>query len=150
MAYHAGQGTVLKRGAATGASLPAPASDTFTEVSLVGSIKLPADTRTVNYFKTLDSPDPRAVGGGFENRVLSFRLVWDPADSLHRSLRDDATSTTSTAARRNWKVIMPDGGEYTFDYVGFVSKWEWEDIENEKESAAAVEITIDGTPDETA
>lgn len=145
MTYFAGQGMTLKRGAATGASLPAPGSDTFTDVALTGSLKLPSDVRTVNSFKTLDSADPRKVGGGFEERIVSFRLVWDPADAVHTTLYADAVTASSTTARRNWRIVAPDTGAYQWDFVGFISKWEWEDVENEKEVAATVEISVDGS-----
>lgn len=150
MTYFAGQGTIVKRGQASGSSLPAPGSDTFDTINLVGNVKLPGDVRTVNSFKTLDSPDPRKVGGGFEDRIVSFRLVMDPSDALHISMKADAKTSSSTTARRNWRVILPDSGAYQFDYVGFIQKWEWEDVENEKEVAATVEIAVDGTVTETA
>jgi hypothetical protein len=150
MTYFAGQGTVIKRGQASGASLPAVGSDTFDTINLAGTVKLPSDVRTVNSFKTLDSPDPRKVGGGFEDRIVSFRLVFDPADAVHVSMKADAKTSSSTTARRNWRVILPDTGAYQFDYVGFIQKWEWEDVENEKEVAATIEIAVDGTVLETA
>ncbi len=150
MTYFAGQGTIVRRGQASGSSLPAVGSDTFDVVNLVGNVKLPSDTRTVNSFKTLDSPDPRNVGGGFENRIVSFRLVFDPTDAIHISMKADAKTSSSTTARRNWRVILPDTGAYQFDYVGFIQKWEWEDVENEKEVAATIEIACDGTVTETA
>lgn len=149
MTYFAGQGTIVKRGQASGSSLPAVGSDVFDVINLVGNVKLPSDVRTVNSFKTLDSPDPRKVGGGFEDRIVSFRLVFDPADSVHISMKNEAKSASSTTARRNWQVILPDTGAYKFDYVGFIQKWEWEDVENEKEVAATVEIACDGTVTET-
>jgi hypothetical protein len=150
MTYFAGQGTIVKRGQASGASLPAVGSDTFDVINLVGNVKLPADTRTVNSFKTLDSADPRKVGGGFEDRVVSFRLVFDPTDAVHVSMKADAKTASSTTARRNWQIILPDTGLYTFNHVGFIQKWEWEDVENEREVAATVEIAVDGTVTETA
>lgn len=150
MTYFAGQGTIIKRGQASGASLPAPASDTFDTINLAGTVKLPSDLRTVNSFKTLDSPDARKVGGGFEDRVVSMRVVFDPTDSIHISMKADAKTTSSTTARRNWRVILPDSGAYQFDFVGFIQKWEWEDVENEKEVAATIEIAVDGTVTETA
>lgn len=150
MTYFAGQGSIVKRGQASGSSLPTVGSDTFDTVNLVGTVKLPSNVRTKNTFKTLDSPDPRSVGGGFEERIVSFRLVFDPSDSIHLSmLQTDSKSTSSTTARRNWQVILPDSGAYQFDFVGYISKWEWEDVENEKEVAANVEITIDGSVTET-
>ena len=144
MTYFAGQGFDVKRGTASGGSLPAPGSDTFTSVALVGSLKLPADVRTVNSFKTLDSADPRNVGGGFEERTVSFRVVFDPDNAQHTGIMADAVLASSTSARRNWRIIAPDTGAYQWDFVGFVSKWEWEDVENEKEVAATVEISVDG------
>jgi len=150
MTYFAGQGTIVRRGQASGASLPAPGSDTFDLINLAGNVKLPSDTRTTNSFKTLDSPDPRKVGGGFEDRVVSFRLVFDSTDAVHISMKADAKTSSSTTARRNWRVILPDAGAYQFDYVGFIQKWEWEDVENEKEVAATIEIAVDGTVTEAA
>lgn len=150
MTYFAGQGTIVRRGQASGSSLPATASDTFDTINLVGSVKLPSDVRTKTTFKTLDSADPRSVGGGFEERLVSFRLVFDPTDAVHTSLKTEAKTASSTTARRNWRVILPDTGAYQFDYVGYISKWEWEDVENEKEVAATIEISVDGTVTETA
>lgn len=149
MTYFAGQGTIIKRGQASGSSLPAVGSDTFDVVNLVGNVKLPSDVRTNSSFKTLDSPDPRKVGGGFEDRIVSFRLVFDPSDAIHISLKTEAKSASSSTARRNWQVILPDTGAYRFDYVGYIQKWEWEDVENEKEVAATIEIAVDGTVTET-
>lgn len=151
MTYFAGQGTIIKRGQASGASLPAVGSDVFDVINLAGNVKLPSDIRTVNSFKTLDSADPRKVGGGFEDRIVSLRLVFDTADAVHLSMKaTDAKTASSTTARRNWQVILPDSGSYKFDFVGFVQKWEWEDVENEKEVAATIEIAVDGTVTETA
>lgn len=150
MTYFAGQGTIVKRGQASGASLPAVGSDVFDVVNLVGNVKLPADTRTGSSFKTLDSPDPRKVGGGFEERVVSFRLVFDTADALHVAMKAEAKTASSTTARHNWQVILPDTGAYTFNYVGYIQKWDWEDVEGEKEVAATVELAVDGTVTETA
>lgn len=150
MTYFAGQGTIVKRGQASGSSLPAASADVFDTINLIGNLKLPSDLRTVNSFKTLDSADPRKVGGGFEERVVSFRLVMDPADAVHISMKQtDAKSTSSNTARRNWRIILPDTGLYQFDFVGFIQKWEWEDLEGEKEVAATVEIAVDGTVTET-
>jgi hypothetical protein len=145
MTYFAGQGTIVKRGQASGASLPAPGSDSFDVINLVGNVKLPSDVRTKNSFKTLDSPDPRSVGGGFEERIISFRLVFDTADSIHVAMKAEAKTASSTTARHNWQIILPDTGAFTIDCVGYISKWEWEDIENEKETAATVEISVDGS-----
>lgn len=147
--YFAGQGTIVRRGQASGASLPAPGSDTFDVVNLVGNVKLPNDVRTNSTFKTLDSPDPRKVGGGFDERIVSFRLVFDPADAIHVAMKTEAKSASSTTARRNWQLQLPDTGAYLFNYVGYISKWEWEDVENEREVAATVEISVDGTVTET-
>ncbi len=144
MSYHAGQGTVIRRGTATGASLPAPGSDTFTQILLVRPIKLPSDIQTTKSFKVLEQAAPLSVGGALEENELSFRIVWDPANAMHVALRADAKNSNSTAKRRNWQVIMSDSGLYTFDYIGFVSKWEWEDIENENEIAATITVTLDG------
>lgn len=145
MTYLAGQGLKLQRGSASGASLPAPGSDTFTDLPLIATVKPPGNVRTVNSFKTLDSPDPRKVGGGFEDRVVSLRLVWDPADAQHAIALNDSETANAITARRNWRLIFPDPGLYQEDFVGFIQKWEWEDVENEKEIAASVEIAVDGT-----
>ncbi len=129
MTYFAGQGTSLRRGQASGASLPAPAADLFDVVNLIGTLKPPDDIRKSSEFNTLDSPDPRKVGGGFEGRTVSFRLVFDTADPIHIAMKQtDAKSAGSTAARRNWRAIFPDVGAYQFDFVGYVQKWEWEEI----------------------
>lgn len=142
MGYFAGQGTIIKIGTASGASLPAPGSDTFTALTLCNALKLPSYIRTVNTFKTLDSADPRRVGGGFEERTISFRLVFDPADAKHIVLKGDAES--ATIVRRNWQIVLPDSGAAQFDFVAFCSKWEWEDVEGEKEVAATIELSVDG------
>jgi len=149
MTYFAGQGTIIKRGQASGASLPAPGADVFDTLNLIGNLKLPNDIRTGSSFKTLDSPDPRKVGGGFEERVISFRLVMDTSDAVHVAMKAEAKSSSSTTARHNWQVILPDTGAYQFDLVGYIQKWEWEDVEGEREVAATVEIAVDGTVTET-
>jgi hypothetical protein len=144
MAYNAGQGTSLRMGAAAGGTLPAPGSDTFTVLPLVGKITPPSNVRKTTSFSVLNSPDPLKVGGGFEERTVKARIVYDEADVQQAQLFADSVTPGSTAARRNWRIILAGPLGRAINFVGFVQKLEWEDVESEKEIAINLEIAVDG------
>ena len=150
MAFFSGQGVTLARGATT----PVPTAggshltETYNVIALVSGLKPPGDKKVTNTFKTLDSADPRVISGGFEDRTVTLRLVFDPADTQHQGFRTDARGT-SAASKRWWRIVFSDAGNYTFHFIGEIVDFEWEDMENEKEVAASVTIAVDGTVIET-
>lgn len=135
MAYIPGQNSALYVG--DGAS-----PQSYTNIVYISGLTPPNETFTKSTFKTLESDTPKSVGGGKEEKVVSFRLVWDNALTTHQNLRADALSSTSVT--RNYRVLLPYSPQYSMKFNGYVSKWEWEEISAETEIAATIEITVDG------
>lgn len=146
MAFFSGQGVTLSRGATTPVPTGAGShlTETYSPVALLSGLKPPGDKKVTNTFKTLDSADPRVISGGFEDRTVTMRLVFDPADSQHVGVRADSKAS-SLNSKRWWRIVFPDAGNYTFYLIGEVVEFEWEEMENEKEVAASVTIAVDGT-----
>jgi hypothetical protein len=150
MAFFSGQGAALARGATTPVptGVGAHTAETYGTVALVSGMKPPGNKKVTNTFKTLDSADPRVISGGFEDRQVTLRLVFDPAETQHVGILADSKAS-SAASKRWWRMVLPDAGNYTFHFIGEVIDFEWEDLENEKEVAASVTIAIDGNVIET-
>ena len=151
MGFFSGQNTILNRGVTTPV-VTTPGThltETYNAVALVSGIKPPGDKKVTNTFKTLDSPDPRVISGGFEDRQVTLRLVFDPSNTQHQGFRTDAKAS-SINSKRWWSIVFPDSGNYTFYFVGEITSFEWEDLENEKEVGASITISIDGEVIEVA
>lgn len=135
-------GAKLQRGTATGASLPAPGSDTFTDVPLINNLKAPPAKRKINTFSVLESASPVQYGGALEAKEITFDMVVDFADAVHRTIIADGENASQV--RRNWKIIYPNTAAETLDFVGFVSNYDEEPLDAEGIVRAKVTVTIDG------
>jgi hypothetical protein len=135
-------GAKLQRGTATGASLPAPGSDTFTDVPLINNLKPPAAKRKLTDFYTLESASPKRYGGALDPQEVTFDMVVDVSDAVQRTIITDGENASQV--RRNWRIIYPNTAAEQLDFVGFVSGYEEEALEAEGIVQAKITITIDG------
>ena len=85
MAYYGSNvGAVLYIGTSTATPLPAPGSDTFTEVPLLGSVTPPANELSTAFFNVQNDADRRSVGGTLGDRTVPGNVVLDWTEDLKR------------------------------------------------------------------
>jgi hypothetical protein len=147
--YGANTGALLYMGTSTATPLPAPGSDTFTEVPLVGSITPPPNEQSTGFFNVLNDANRRSVGGKLNDRLVEGDLVIDWTESVHVAMHNDSLAEQ----KRNWRIVYPDSGGRQLDFVGFVSKWAEEAFsasDEAKEHRASYTITVDGAITVTA
>lgn len=150
--YGANVNAKLYIGASTAASLPAPGSDTFTEVPLLGSVTPPANELTVAQFSILNDANRRSVGGKLNDRTCEGSLVIDWAHastvggvSVHVAMYND--SIVAGGQKRNFRIVYPDPNLRQLDFVAFVSNWAEEAFdagEDAKEHRSNFTLTVDG------
>jgi hypothetical protein len=152
MAYYgANVNAFLYIGASTATTLPAPGSDSFTEVPLLGSITPPANELTTAFFNVLNDANRRSVGGKLNDRICEGSLVIDWTLTPHTNMYAD--SIVAGGQKRNWRIVYPDANDRQLDFVAFVSNWTEEAFdagEDAKEHRATFTLTVDGAVTVTA
>ena len=149
--YGANVNAFLYIGTSTATPLPAPGSDSFTEVPLLGSITPPGNELTTAFFNVLNDADRRSVGGKLNDRTCEGSLVIDWTQAVHTSMYAD--SIVAGGQKRNWRIVYPDSNDRTLDFVGFISTWTEEAFdagEDAKEHRANFTVTVDGAITVTA
>lgn len=137
-----GQGWKLERGAATGASLPAAGSDTFSQVLDIEELTPPSATRDIEERYVLDQIASKKFLGAISWNAATGKLLLADGDAVHDSLLADSYATPPNS-RRNWRISSL-GSTLVFNFVGFVSKLEFDSITNQGVVAYILEITVDG------
>lgn len=146
MAYYgANVNAKLYIGTSTATTLPAPGSDTFTEVPLLGSITPPPNELTTAFFNILNDANRRSVGGKLNDRTCDGNVVIDWTEAVHTSMYAD--SIVAGGRKRNWRIVYPDANNRQLDFVAFISNWAEEAFdagEDAKEHRANFTLTVDG------
>lgn len=137
-----GYNTQLGRGAATGVSLPAFLLDTYTQLLDAEEITPPEPTRQVDEFYVLDLQASKKLVGSLTFGPCSGTLARAFGDSVQDSMEDDAYSAVSV--RRNWRIVLPDSGNETSYFVGYVSKFAKSGLTNQGRIQITFEIVVDG------
>lgn len=144
--YGNNSGAKLYMGASTATTLPAPGSDTFSEVPLLGTITPPPNTQSVNSFNVLNDANPRSVGGKLQARSVPGDLVIDWTESVHNSMYTD--SIVAGGQKRNWRIVYPDSNNRQLDFVAMVTDWKEEAFDaggDVKEHRATFVLSVAGT-----
>lgn len=145
MAYYGSNtGAKLFIGTSVLAVLPAPGSDTFTEVPLLGSVTPPPNELQGTSFVVQNDSVRRRLGGKLAEQVVPFNLVLDWASTVHGNIYSD--SKLAGGQKRNWRIDYPTGRR--LDFVAYVSKWTEEPLEaseDAKEHRVEGELALDGT-----
>lgn len=137
-----GYGWRIERGSATGASLPAPGSDTFTQALDVEELTPPSATREVTERYVLDQTSSKKFAGAVSWLPAKAKLLWAELDTVHYSLEADSYAAWPSG-RRNYRIrSLTDSRIYNF--VGFVSKYEFEALTNQGVVSYNLEIAVDG------
>lgn len=144
--YYSGNvGNKLFMGRATSVPLPAPGADVFDEVPLLVSIKPPVNELSVGRFSVQNDANRRSVGGKLNDRATPGAVVIDWSETVHRNM--EADSIFVGGRKRNWYILHADSGARREDYVGFINKFEQQDMsasEDAKEHVVNFEIAVDG------
>lgn len=143
--YGANVNAKLYIGTSTASTLPAPGSDTFTEVPLLGSISPPPNELTTAFFNILNDANRRSVGGKLNDRTSEGNLVIDWTQAVHNSMYAD--SIVAGGQKRNWRIVYPDSGARQLDFVAFLSSWKEQAFdagEDAKEHRSDFVLTLDG------
>jgi hypothetical protein len=142
--YTANVNAFLYMGAATTDPLPAPGSDTFTVVPLLGSVTPPGNEQSTGSFNVLNTTSPYSIGGKVNERTVTGNVVADWTSTVHQAMEADSIVP---GRKRNWYIIYPDANTRRDDFVGFVSSWVKEPFdagEDAKEHRVNFTITVDG------
>lgn len=125
--------------------LPAPGSDTFTEVPLTQIITPPTVEQSVGTFNVTNDGNKRVVGGKLADQTIEGNLVIDWTTTPHQNMYAD--SNIVGGRKRNWRIKYPDANDRQLDFVGFVSRWQEEAFDatgDAKEHVAGYRISVDG------
>lgn len=141
--YGSNTGAKLFIGTSVLAVLPSPATDTFTEVPLLGSVTPPANELQGTSFVVQNDAVRRRLAGKLSEQVVPFDIVIDWDSVVHTNINAD--SKLAGGQKRNWRFDYPTGR--TLDFVAYVSKWSEEALEaseDAKEHRAECELALDG------
>jgi hypothetical protein len=135
-----GAGSLFRVGLAVNSapqSLPAPGSDTFRTVAYVTSVTPPGFVKKVIEEPTL-SDGTLQFGGGLEGQSLEVSYVRDFTDAPHEDLFSDGRNNINQF--RNFRLLFSDAGTEQWDFRGFVSTFQKEELTSEQ--AVKVSLTI--------
>lgn len=141
----------LQIGTSTADPLPAPGSDSFTEVPLLLTLTPPPNETTIGTFNILNDANKRSVGGKTTDRTVEGSVAIDWVQVPHQNMYAD--SVVAGGRKRNWRIIYPDSNTRQLDFVGFISKWTEEAFDatgDAKQHVAAFTIAVDGAVTATA
>jgi hypothetical protein len=132
----------LAYGAATGASLPAFASDSYTSVPDLESVTPAAGSRQVDEYYVLDTKAAKKVVGSLTYDVIQFNGTRAFDSAAQDQVEDDANASSSV--RRNFRVTLPNAGAQIQYCAGYVSKFQYGELTNQGRITFSGEITVDG------
>lgn len=137
-----GQNWKLQIGTSTAASLPLPASDTFTDVLDLEELKPPSATREIDEYFVLDRVGSKKLVGPVSWAPVTAKLARNYGNAVHDSIENDAA--IAGGQRRNWRIVASDTGAEQRDFVGFVNKFEIASVTNRGRVVVDIEIAVDG------
>lgn len=137
-----GYSASLAYGVATGSSLPAFGSDSYTTIPDIETLKAPAPNRETISWKVLDQKAAKKIIGSIEysNASGTVTRAFDSAAQLQ--MRNDAMA--GVPVRRNWRLTHPNTGAETHYFAGYCSKFEGSDLTNDDRITTQFELTVDG------
>ena len=137
-----GYGTSLAYGAATGVSLPAYASDSYTVIPDIEELTPPSSSRQVEEFYVLDQKAAKKLVGSITVDASQATVTRAFDSASHDELEDNANA--ANAVRRNWRIVLPNAGGQIIYFVGYVSKFQYSGVNNQGRIQYSLEITVDG------
>lgn len=144
-AYAKSTGAKLYIGASTASSLPAPGSDTFTELSANVNFTPPNNEIATKPYRVLNDTALHSVGGSKADQKVPFTIVLDWANTQHQNLEADIN--VIGGQKRNYRIVYPDAGTRQYDFVAMLTKFNPDQFDAEAQGEphkAQCELTVDG------
>lgn len=135
--------TSLAYGAATGVSLPAFGSDTYTPLPDADQLTPPSPSRQVEEYYVLDQAAAKRLVGSITYSPAQGTMTRAFDSAAHDQLENDANAAVSV--RRNWRFSLPNQGNQLIYFAGYCSKFEFQGITNQGRVQFAVEVVVDGS-----
>lgn len=137
-----GYNTRLAMGAATGTSLPAYASDVYSDILDIEDVTPPSPTRQVDEYYVLDQKAAKKLVGSITYSAVAGTCTRAFSDAVQDELEDNANA--AAAVRRNWRLTMPNASGEIRYFAGYASKFEFSGITNQGRIQFTFEIVVDG------
>lgn len=138
-----GYGWRLEVGAASGTSLPAEGSETWSQVLDIEELTPPSPTRETQEWFVLDQAASKKIPGSISYTACTGTLTRAYGDTIQNRLEDDANS--STPVRRNFRIIASDTGLERRNWAGYCAKFEFAAVNNQGRVTFTIEIVVDGS-----
>lgn len=118
-AYSQNTGAFLYIGTSTSDPLPAPGSDSFTEIEEAQVLAPVQWERSVGTYNVLNDTSKRSVGGKLGDQTITGTIVLDETIATHATFFSEITAAGS-GQKRNWRLVWPSGKQE--DFVAFISR----------------------------
>ena len=138
-----GYGWRLEVGAASGTSLPAEGSETWSQVLDIEDLTPPSPDRDVQEWYVLDQAASKKIPGSITYSACTATLTRAYGDTTQNRLEDDANNSSSV--RRNYRIIASDTGLERRFWQGYCKKFEVQGVTNQDRAKISIEIIVDGT-----
>ena len=137
----------LEVGAASGTSLPAIGSDTFTQILDIEDLEPPSSTRETQAWFVLDQAAAKTIPGSLTFEPCTATLTRAYSDTGQNRLQDDAES--ASPVRRNYRITASDTGLEVQSWQGYCTGFKISSVTNQDRAKVELTIEVDGLPSRT-
>jgi hypothetical protein len=116
-------------------------TEVFATVAQVQEVKWSGYSRSVVDSRVLGDLYPQRMLGPHETQNVEMKLLFDPGDTAHESIRTRLIAGT----QHNYRITLPDPGAYQVAVRGFFTKFEVDAL-----TAEGGEIVVNATLELTA
>ena len=116
-------------------------TEVFATVAQVQEVKWSGYSRSVVDSRVLGDLYPLRTVGPHETQNVEMKLLFDPGDTAHESIRTRLIAGT----QHNYRITLPDPGAYQVAVRGFFTKFEVDAL-----TAEGGEIVVNATLELTA
>lgn len=116
-------------------------TEVFATVAQVQEVKWSGYSRSVVDSRVLGDLYPQRMLGPHETQNVEMKLLFDPGDTAHESIR----TRLIAGSQHNYRITLPDPGAYQVAVRGFFTKFEVDAL-----TAEGGEIVVNATLELTA
>jgi hypothetical protein len=116
-------------------------TEVFATVAQVQEVKWSGYSRSVVDSRVLGDLYPLRTVGPHETQNVEMKLLFDPGDTAHESIR----TRLIAGSQHNYRITLPDPGAYQVQVRGFFTKFEVDAL-----TAEGGEIVVNATLELTA
>jgi hypothetical protein len=144
-----GYGWKLEIGAATGSSLPAEGSETWSLVKDIEGLTPPSATRQTQEWFVLDLKASKKIPGSISYTACTGTLTRAYDEEPHDRMEDDSNGivggvSLGSTPRRQFRITAINSGQERRIFAGYVTKFEIQEVTNTDRVKVSIEITVDG------